>query len=98
MLFEMIDKAVTWLANPDMLVPALLACGQRHVYYGVETYYYPLIGANLIRTLRAGLAERFKPETEAAWSATYKVIQYWMIVGDTAERERRKQTGSAAHS
>lgn len=61
LLFSMLDQAIAWLDNPDELVPALLACGQRHVHYGVETFHYPIVGNCLIRTLRAGLGERFTP-------------------------------------
>lgn len=91
MLFGMLDQAVVWLGNPDELVPALIACGQRHVNYDVDTKHYYLIGENLIRTLKIGLADRFKPESEAAWGAAFEVIMYWMILGDNAERVAREQ-------
>ena len=75
-----------WLKDPDHLVPMLQACGARHVYYKVERSQYELIGANLLRTLERGLGKEWKPEVAKAWTAVYGVVQYWMLVGDEAER------------
>jgi hemoglobin-like flavoprotein len=86
MLYAMLNQAVEWLEDAEKLTEALMLAGARHVYYGVKDFHYPLIGSDLIKTLRMGLGDNFTAQVEEAWLATYTVIQYWMRVGDLALR------------
>ena len=85
-LFAMLDTSIGWLRDPERLVPALKACGARHVHYNVVKEQYTIIGQNLLATLRKALGELFTEEVEEAWIATYGVVQHWMLVGDQEER------------
>ena len=56
------------------------------MHYKIVKEQYSIIGQNLLNTLRKALGELFTEEVEEAWTATYGVVQYWMLVGDDEER------------
>ena len=83
-LMQMVDGAIKILDQPDVLIPALLKLGERHILYGTKPEHYPVVGTALIKTLKAALGPKLTPQAEAAWGRIYGVIQDTMIKG--AER------------
>lgn len=73
-LMTMINTAVNGLDKLEAIVPAVEKLGERHVAYGVEDKDYDTVGAALLWTLNAGLAEAFTPEVKEAWTMTYGVL------------------------
>ena len=73
-LMQMIGVAVSKLGQPEVLMPALQALGQRHVGYGVRDAHYDSVGIALLATLRQGLGVAFTDEVEEAWTSVYGVI------------------------
>ena len=43
-LFAMLDTSISWLCDAEQLVPALKACGARHVHYRIVKDQYAIIG------------------------------------------------------
>lgn len=83
-LMTMIAAAVKGLDNPQQLVPALTALGQRHADYGVPDASYATVGAALLWTLKQGLADGFSSEVEHAWATTYGLLARTMQDGARA--------------
>jgi hemoglobin-like flavoprotein len=73
-LMQMIGVAVSKLGQPEVLIPALQALGQRHAGYGVRDAHYDAVGVALLATLRQGLGVAFTDEVEEAWTGVYGVI------------------------
>jgi len=73
-LMQMIGVAVSKLGEPEVLIPALQALGQRHAGYGVRDAHYDAVGVALLATLRQGLGVAFTDEVEEAWIGVYGVI------------------------
>jgi hemoglobin-like flavoprotein len=73
-LMQMIGVAVSKLGQPEVLMPALQALGQRHAGYGVRDAHYDAVGVALLATLRQGLGVAFTDEVEEAWIGVYGVI------------------------
>ena len=73
-LMKMIGVAVSKLGEPEVLMPALQALGQRHAGYGVRDAHYDSVGTALLTTLRQGLGVAYTEEVQAAWIEVYGVI------------------------
>ena len=74
MLMQMIDYAVTFLDEPDTLIPTIQDLGIRHVGYGVKEEYYETVGEALLWTLEQGLGRDFTPDVKDAWAEAYKLL------------------------
>ncbi len=83
-LMQMIDVAVSKLAEPAILLPVLQRLGMRHVEYGVLPAHYVTVGGALIKTLEQGLGETFTPEIKAAWIAVYDAMADVMVRASAA--------------
>ena len=70
-LMEMLNFVVNGLYCFDALVPEFAELGRRHADYGVEQWQYDVMRKALLGMLGEELGERFTPEVEAAWAATY---------------------------
>lgn len=66
--------AVGGLKQPEQVLAAVRALGQRHGAYGVRAEHYDTVGAALLWTLAQGLGEAFTLEVEAAWTALYTLV------------------------
>lgn len=73
-LMQMLALAVEGLNDPDSLLPALRALGERHATYGARERDYETVGVALIWTLEQGLGEAFTPAVKDAWLAVYSLI------------------------
>ena len=73
-LNAMISVAVSGLARPDKILPAVRQLGRRHVAYGVQERHYALFGSALLWALEKCLLEEFTPEARAAWTAAYALL------------------------
>ena len=73
-LMQALQFAVASLDQPDTLVPALEAMGQRHVRYGVADAHYDTVGEALLATLSECLGSAFTREVMDAWGAFYAVV------------------------
>lgn len=76
-----INMAVAGLDRMESLAPALRELGRRHAGYGVEERHYATVGAALLDTLAAGLADAFTPAVREAWTETYKALAETMKSG-----------------
>lgn len=74
---------MSFVAPPGLLVnqtkllsvaDAVAKLGARHVKYGVKDKHYDIVGAALLFTLKQGLGDKFTPDTESAWTATYGLL------------------------
>jgi hemoglobin-like flavoprotein len=78
-LMTMLGAAVAGLSNIEALIPVLEDLGKRHVDYNVEPSHYDTVGAALLGTLEAGLADDFTPEVKEAWAGVYGTMANVMI-------------------
>lgn len=83
MMISMVAAGLTRLDNN--LLPALVACGRRHVTYGVVDSHYDTIREALLWALGQGLREHFTAEVREAWSATYELMTGVMKKAATEE-------------
>lgn len=81
----MLSMVTAGLTQPEQLMPALEACGRRHMAYRIEDRHYDTVHEALIWTLEQTLREIFTPEVREAWSATYALMA--QIMKDAAAEE-----------
>jgi len=62
------------LDQPDRIVPAVRALGQRHVNYGVQPEDYRQVGRALQWALRQELGQALTEEMAEAWTAVYDYL------------------------
>lgn len=70
----MLDMVAAGLKQPEKLMPALEACGRRHLAYRVEDRHYGTVREALLWTLEQALREIFTAEVRAAWIAVYEMM------------------------
>lgn len=80
-LVMVLATAVGSLDRFEQLEPVLSDLGARHAGYGVEPAHYAVVGAALLETLEAGLAEFWKPEVAEAWAVAYHALSGAMLAG-----------------
>ncbi len=73
-LMATLSFAVSNLANPGVLVPAVQQLGARHVRYGVKDEHYETVGTALLWTLGQGLGDAFTPAVRDAWTVCYTTL------------------------
>jgi hemoglobin-like flavoprotein len=78
-LMTMLGAAVAGLSNLEALIPVLEDLGKKHVGYKVEASHYDTVGAALLATLEAGLADDFTAEVKDAWASVYGTMSSVMI-------------------
>lgn len=74
MLMSSLGLAVSGLARPESIIPAVTSLGRRHAGYGVQEHHYATVGAALLWTLEQGLGDEFTPEVRDAWAAAYALL------------------------
>lgn len=79
MLLSAIGLVVRGLENPEAIMPAVKAMGERHNRYGAEPEHYPVVGECLLWTLEQGLGDAFTPELKQAWAEAYELLSGLMI-------------------
>ncbi len=80
-LVATLAMVIAGVERGDNLTPALQALGGKHVRYGAEADYYPLVGGVLLETLEEYLGPNFTPEVQEVWSQAYEVISTQMLEG-----------------
>lgn len=73
-LNAMMSVAVSGLAKPEKILPAVRQLGRRHAAYGVRERHYALVGAALLWMLEKCLIEEFTPQVREAWTAAYELL------------------------
>lgn len=86
-LMTMLAYLVDHLAEPTVIELAVRELAVRHVFYGVETHHYAMVGTALLRTLQHELGREFTPEARAAWGAAYRHLA--TVMRDAAYKPER---------
>lgn len=73
-LRAMLSLVAAGLTQPDQLIPALVACGRRHLNYRAEDRHYDLVREALLWTLEQALREHFTVATREAWENVYATM------------------------
>lgn len=98
-LLDVLASAVLHLHDLNTVMEVIKDLGRRHVYYGVTSEHYTLVGQALMWTLERVLGDDFTPATRRAWNAAYKTLANAML--DAAkevrplERRRIRETAPA---
>ena len=79
MLMTSLELAVSNLDDPENIMPAIQALGERHVSYGVKAEYYPLARQAYLWALEKHLGEQFTPALKEAWVAAFDALTEAMI-------------------
>ena len=75
-LTKFITTALSLLGTLPDALEALSQLGMRHILYQTKDAYWPVVGANVIKTLKIILpAEDFDKETEEEWATLYGIMQ-----------------------
>ena len=73
-LMQTLATAVGSLGRMDMIEPALVSLGKRHVAYGVRKEHYAVVGQALLWTLEQALGDEFNDEMKTAWTKVYTAL------------------------
>ncbi len=65
---------VNAINDPAAIRDLIEATSRRHVIYGVQREYYPIVGQALQATLRLSLGDACTPEVAEAWAAAYQSV------------------------
>ena len=79
MLMTSLELAVSNLDNPESILPAIQALGERPLSYGVKAEYYPLAREAYLWALEKHLGEKFTPELREAWETAFDALTEAMI-------------------
>jgi hypothetical protein len=81
-MVDMVDLAVGFL-GPDLepLEEDLKVLGVRHIKYGVEPEYLPLMGKSLLYSLHEVLKEKLTPDDVLAWETVFDFLVLHMTKG-----------------
>lgn len=88
-LVQMLGMAVGHMDRLERIIPAIEACGRRHVGYGALPEHYPVVGDVLLGTLEEVVGDVFTEPAKAAWTRAYAVLSTLMI-------DAQRALGSAA--
>jgi hemoglobin-like flavoprotein len=77
-LMQTLGVVVRGLSKLDAVVPAVQDLGKRHAKYGVLDAHYEAVGAALLATLEAGLADDFTSDLRDAWATAYGLLSKTM--------------------
>ena len=78
-LMAALGLVVRSLDDLEPVLERIQALGRRHIGYGVRPEHFAIVGAALLDTLAAGLADTFTPDARAAWTHAYGVVAGAMI-------------------
>ena len=71
MLMSVLSAAIRGLDRFDELRPVLVALGQRHTSYGVETHHSDAVEQALLEMLRRSIGDDFTLDVRLAWTKIY---------------------------
>jgi NAD(P)H-flavin reductase len=78
-LLAALTRIVESLSTPEEMASYLTQLGRDHRKFAVEASMYDVVGAALIKTLRAFSGDAFTAEAEAAWTGAYTAASAIMI-------------------
>lgn len=87
-LLSAIALVVASLRQPDALVPALQALGERHAGYGAQPAHYPAVGGVLLQALAYIAGDAWTAEAARAWADAYTVVANVMMEAAAASEAR----------
>lgn len=81
-MIEMLDTAINMLGpDQELLTEIMTELGAKHVRYGVQPEFFPIMGESLIATLQERLGDDVMSEAVVeAWKETYAELSNDMIV------------------
>jgi hemoglobin-like flavoprotein len=82
-LMAMIGMVVSKLDKLDTVIEEITELAKRHDKYGAQPSHYAVVGETLIKTLKAGLGNKWNDELEEAWSTAYMILSGAMMVTQT---------------
>lgn len=88
MLMQTLGLAVRSLHQPERIIAAVQALGERHLGYGVKPEHYDTVGEALLWTLQQGLGAAFTDEVREAWAAAYGLLAGIMIEAAAAAAKK----------
>jgi len=62
------------IETPELLTDAVELIAQKHASLGIQPEHYPIVGENLLASIREVLGEGATPEIIDAWAAAYGVL------------------------
>jgi nitric oxide dioxygenase len=79
MLMTSLELAVSNLDDPESILPAIRALGERHLTYCVKAGDFPLSKEAYLWAMEKHLGEEFTPELKQAWSAAFDALLEAMV-------------------
>jgi len=86
---EKLTEIVRAMPRLDDLLNLTRELGARHVGYGVQVSYYPIVGDSLLAALGAVLGDSFDATTREAWAVGYNLVAETMLEGASTARKVR---------
>lgn len=62
------------IENPSVLADAVELIAQKHASLGIQAQHYPIVGANLLASIKEVLGDAATPEIIEAWAAAYNLL------------------------
>ncbi|MFC3032874.1 NO-inducible flavohemoprotein [Pseudoalteromonas fenneropenaei] len=87
-LFAAIARFATYLDTPERLAQLTAQIANKHVALQIKPEHYPIVGANLLATLRTLFPAEFTPEVEAAWANAYGIIADLLITAEAGKYQQ----------
>lgn len=79
--------------NPERLRQAIELIAHKHVSLGIKPEHYPIVGSNLLLTLREVLGEAATTEVIDAWAEAYAILAGIFIDREDALYQQQLQQG-----
>ena len=79
MLMSSLELAVSNLDDPESILPAIQALGERHLSYGVKAQDFPLSKEAYLWAMEKHLGMEFTPVLKDAWAAAFDALLQAMI-------------------
>ena len=83
------------IANPGVLLPELERIGHKHISLDIRPEHYPIVGNNLLASIKEVLGDAATPDILDAWEAAYNQLADLMIQieGDMYRSQTSKPNG-----
>lgn len=62
------------IENPSVLASAVELIAQKHASLGIQAQHYPIVGSNLLSSIKEVLGDAATPEVIDAWAAAYNQL------------------------
>jgi hemoglobin-like flavoprotein len=75
----MLNSIVEHLHKQEVIRPAIIAMGKRHMIYGVKPFHFRMVAAAFLWMLQQQLAIDYTKEVKQAWTNCYNEVADIMI-------------------